>query len=131
VPGPDDLQKALDANAKPDMTIRQKRIEVERAAVIADFPLADWPELDINRYALGTPGDSYCRRLEFQTPHLGSIRGGSAAKHIIYRRRSDSEWYRAGSLADLQINEAWSVCASSSSPRSALWRRAASMNWTS
>lgn len=108
MPGPDDLQKALDANAKPDMTIRQKRIEVERAAVIADFPLADWPELDINRYALGTPGDSYCRRLEFQTPHLGSIRGGSAAKHIIYRRRSDSEWYRAGSLADLQINEAWS-----------------------
>lgn len=108
MPGPDDLQKALDANAKPDMTSRHKRIEVERAAVIADFPLADWPDLDLNRYALGTPGDSYCRRLEFQTPHLGSIRGGSAAKHIIYRRRSDGEWYRAGSLADLRINEAWS-----------------------
>lgn len=106
--GPDDLQKALDTNAKPDMTTRNKRIEVERAGVVADYPLTGWPHLDINRYALGTPGDSFCRRLEFQTPHLGSIRGNSAAKHIIYRRRSDGEWHRAGSLADLPINEAWS-----------------------
>ncbi len=107
MPGPDDLKKALETCPKPDVSARLKLIEVERAGVLADYPLTAWPEMDLDRYALGTEGDSFCRRMEFRTPYLGGIKGGSSTKHIIYRRRSDGSWYRAGSLTDVPVDEAW------------------------
>ncbi|MFD5826959.1 AAA family ATPase [Lentzea sp. NPDC060358] len=103
-----DLQQAVEEFGKPDMDHRLGLIEGERAAVLAQYPLTDWPHLRVDLYALGTGGESFCRLMEFQTPYLGSIKGGSSAKHIIYRRRSDRSWYRAGSLAEFPIDEAWS-----------------------
>jgi 5-methylcytosine-specific restriction enzyme B len=107
VPGPDDLQKAIDTYGKPDVSERENLIERERAGVFADYPLSEWAGMELERYALGTDGDSFCRRMEFHTPYLGGIKGGSSIKHIIYRRRSDGSWYRAGSLADLPVDMAW------------------------
>ncbi|WP_198654662.1 McrB family protein [Nocardia aurea] len=44
--------------------------------------------------------------MEFGTRPLGSISGGSANKHMLYRHRS-GEWKRAQALLDLPVEEAW------------------------
>lgn len=44
--------------------------------------------------------------MEFGTQSLGSIRGGSAAKHIMYRHNS-GEWRLAAPLRGLEPQEAW------------------------
>ncbi|MGW3118743.1 AAA family ATPase [Streptomyces sp. NPDC001107] len=82
----------------------------ERKQVLGQFPLEDWASLTLERYALGVDpsgsGTTYCRLMEFGTPSLGSIRGGSAAKHIIYRHNS-GEWRMAAPLRGLEPQEAW------------------------
>ncbi|MFE1290297.1 McrB family protein [Streptomyces sp. NPDC058751] len=85
--------------------------EDERKQVLSQFPLEAWAELPLERYALGqtaSPGSgpTYCRLLEFLTPNLGSIRGGSAAKHIMYHHVS-GEWRLAAPLRDMEPQEAW------------------------
>lgn len=72
------------------------RAEEERQRVLEEFPLEDRPKLELERYALGPAGyggrrQSFCRLMEYGTNAFGSIRGGSAAKHIIYQHRT-GEW---------------------------------------
>ncbi|MFD0638924.1 hypothetical protein ACFQ9X_52430 [Catenulispora yoronensis] len=68
--------------------------EEERARVMKEFPLALWHDLPLHRYALGTTpddglfGSPFCKVMEYETPTLGSIKGGSASKHIMYLARS-------------------------------------------
>ncbi|MBM7440087.1 hypothetical protein [Streptomyces sp. HB132] len=85
--------------------------EDERKQVLSRFPLEEWAELPLERYALGQaaphgPGPTYCRLMEFGTPHLGSIKGGSAAKHIMYHHKS-GEWRLAAPLRGMDPQEAW------------------------
>ncbi|MGV9702746.1 McrB family protein [Streptomyces sp. NPDC003483] len=85
--------------------------EDERKQVLSQFPLEAWAELQLERYALGqtaSPGSgpTYCRLLEFLTPNLGSIKGGSAAKHIMYHHVS-GEWRLAAPLRGMEPQEAW------------------------
>ena len=85
--------------------------EDERKQVLAQFPLEEWAELPLERYALGQAappgsGPTYCRLLEFLTPNLGSIRGGSAAKHIMYHHNS-GEWRLAAPLRNMDPQDAW------------------------
>lgn len=85
--------------------------EDERKQVLAQFPLEEWAELPLERYALGQAappgsGPTYCRLLEFLTPNLGSIRGGSAAKHIMYHHVS-GEWRLAAPLRGMDPQDAW------------------------
>ncbi|WP_238419521.1 AAA family ATPase [Streptomyces taklimakanensis] len=90
---------------------KARRAEAERQQVITEFPLEDWPKLPLERYALGqdqVPGRvPYCRLLEFGTPHLGSIRGGGAAKHIIFRHHSGQWRISPPSLRETGPHEAW------------------------
>lgn len=46
-------------------------------------------------YALGQTDvpENLSRWIEFQTPHMGSMRGGSARKHIIYKHRDRPGWH--------------------------------------
>lgn len=86
--------------------------EEERKRVLSEFPLEGWKTLPLERYALGQPapagsGPTYCRLLEFLTPKLGSIKGGSAAKHIMYRHNS-GEWRLAAPLRGRETQDAWS-----------------------
>ncbi|MGH2657914.1 MAG: McrB family protein, partial [Actinomycetota bacterium] len=37
--------------------------------------------------------DTFCRWMEFKSKHLGGIGGGSAMKHIIFKRKSGPGWY--------------------------------------
>lgn len=67
----------------------QQRHEVETR-----FPLDAWPMLPLHRYALGLDTkDTFCWWLEFGTPLVGSIRGGSARKLLIYKKRGEPGWY--------------------------------------
>ena len=67
----------------------------QREEILRRFPLDQWPDLSLEDYALGQSAavDTYCRRLEYKSPLLGGIGGGSARKHIIYKRRHREGWY--------------------------------------
>jgi 5-methylcytosine-specific restriction protein B len=84
-----------------------KLAEAERAEVLKRFPLVDWPTMPLERYAVGQADahDTFCRRIEFQTPNLGSIKGGSARKLLIYKHRDEPGWYFRDGYRDEQ--EAW------------------------
>jgi 5-methylcytosine-specific restriction protein B len=87
----------------------ESAVEDQRQQVLRQFPLASWPSLPLERYALGqqtSGGTTYCRLLEFGTPMLGSIKGGSAAKHIMFRHNT-GEWRLAAPLDGLEPREAW------------------------
>lgn len=85
--------------------------ENERQQVLAAFPLESWDKLSLDQYALGPAGRqggySFCRLMEYGTDYFGSIRGGSAAKHIVYQHKS-GEWRIVPSaLRGLGEHEAW------------------------
>ncbi|MEE4025054.1 AAA family ATPase [Gordonia sp. PKS22-38] len=63
--------------------------------------------MTLSDYALNTPDfrNSYSYFLEWGTPNLGSISGGSAHKHVIFRRNS-GEWAYPRGYAN--VEEAWS-----------------------
>ncbi|QII02057.1 AAA domain-containing protein [Rhodococcoides fascians A21d2] len=70
------------------------------------FPRENWAEMTLEKYALGQPQSkhSYSYALEWGTPTLGSIRGGSAKKHRIFLHKSGSWVYPKGFTS---VNEAW------------------------
>ena len=81
--------------------------ELERKEVVERFPLDQWPTMLLKRYALGQKEseDTFSRWMEFRTQHLGSMRGGSARKHIIYKHKDKPSWYFDPEYRDEQ--EAW------------------------
>jgi 5-methylcytosine-specific restriction enzyme B len=104
---PQTLQQALStfdrAAAATDMATAEKR----RADFLARFPESAWTTMPLERYALGQ-GDSsetFSRWVEFKTPGLGSMSGGSSVKHIIYKHRNKAGWYFPQSFANEQ--DAW------------------------
>ncbi|MFF8379179.1 McrB family protein [Streptomyces sp. NPDC015661] len=79
----------------------------EAAEIRAAFPWEEWPALALDRYALGqpdSPGQVYSHALEFGSKALGSITGGTAKKHFVYRQNHGAWWHdkRYGN-----VTEAW------------------------
>ncbi|MFI9723778.1 hypothetical protein ACIHFE_29655 [Streptomyces sp. NPDC052396] len=79
---------------------------------LEEFPLEKWGDLPLERYTLGPdagalPGRSFCRLMEYGTDTFGSIRGGSAAKHIIFQHRGGGWRIVPASLRDIEPREAW------------------------
>ncbi|MEV0122657.1 AAA family ATPase [Streptomyces sp. NPDC050703] len=108
-----DLPGIAAAYDRSDLTDAVAAADVERKQLLTRFPLEAWPMMSLSHYALGQAGPpgggpTYCRLMEFGTPALGSIRGGSAAKHIMYRHNS-GEWRMAAPLRSLEPQEAWEV----------------------
>jgi 5-methylcytosine-specific restriction enzyme B len=81
--------------------------EIERNEMRQRFPLDAWADTTLERYALGQPNyaETYCWWLEFGTLHMGSMRGGSAVKHLIYKYKSKPGWYYRPQYSNEQ--EAW------------------------
>ncbi|MFI7414139.1 AAA family ATPase [Streptomyces sp. NPDC049627] len=107
----EEAARAFDRAALRDVLTRAER---SRQEVVERFPLTQWPGLPLSRYALGTvhdpgAGRPFCWLMEYGTEALGSIRGGSAAKHIIYRSRRTGEWRLPAPLQKLSVDEAWDV----------------------
>ncbi|MET9061462.1 AAA family ATPase [Streptomyces antibioticus] len=106
-----DLRAAVAAFDRSGAPETETAAEDERKQVLSRFPLEEWPTLPLSRYALGQAAESgsgptYCRLMEFGTPNLGSIKGGSAAKHIMYHHNS-GEWRVAAPLRGMAPQEAW------------------------
>lgn len=116
-PGPDaqdvahgiDLSRAAAEFDRADAREKAEHARADRERVAAEFPLDRWPALPLESYALGAApqeGTGFCRLMEYGTDALGSIRGGSAAKHIIYLH-NDGGWRLAGPLAGMAAHSAW------------------------
>ncbi|MEU9083667.1 AAA family ATPase [Streptomyces sp. NPDC048357] len=82
--------------------------EREAERVRARFPFAEWEQLPLERYALGqgTGNDTYSYVIEYGSARLGSITGGSAMKHLVYRR-TDGSWWHDSRYKD--TGEAWAA----------------------
>ncbi|MFD4402352.1 AAA family ATPase [Nocardia sp. NPDC058499] len=104
-----DIQAAV---AEFDRSAYSERLatgEGQRQQIVEHFPLDEWPSMPLERYALGVGQGSemtYCRLLEFVATEFGSISGGSAGKHMLYRHKS-GEWRLAPPLMGLGVDEAW------------------------
>lgn len=87
-----DFDEAL-ARFGPLEEARRAAQEQQHSAFLARFPLDSWPQLTLDDYALNSPDfrNSYSYFLEWGTPDLGSISGGSAHKHVIFKR-NNGEW---------------------------------------
>ena len=110
MPGPTTpLAEALAAWDREAHAADLAAAETQRAEVLERFPLAAWPDLPLERYALGTPGstESFCYAMEFGTRNLGSMAGGSARKLLIYKRRDTGEWYFDRRFQS--VDEAWTA----------------------
>lgn len=85
--------------------------ETERQRVLSSFPLEGWRELGLERYALGQEasggGPGFCWLMEYGTDSLGNIRGGSAAKHIIYPRRSGRWRVVPSTMRGYRVESSW------------------------
>ena len=81
----------------------------QRAEILKRFSRGKWPALRLEDYALGQPEseDTYCRWMEFRSVRMGSIRGGSSKKLIIYKRRDAPGWHFPKRFSDER--EAWDV----------------------
>lgn len=108
-PGHLGLTRALEEWDRSQITDDLQRAADERAAFVDRFPAEAWQTLPLERYALGVPdsADGYSRWLEFNTPYLGSIKGGSARKHLIFKQLQRDGWYFESKYSSL--DEAWSA----------------------
>jgi 5-methylcytosine-specific restriction enzyme B len=94
-----DAQQSIDVAAgqfdRAGVAERAVKAEAERQALVQRFPLDTWPEMPLEEYALGQEKseDTFCRWLEFRTPTVASMKGGSARKHLIYKHAQKPGWY--------------------------------------
>jgi 5-methylcytosine-specific restriction protein B len=81
--------------------------EIERKETVERYPLEGWSGMALRDYAIGQEDvpEPLGRWIEFQTPHMGSMRGGSARKHIIYKHRDKPGWHFPSQYDDEQ--QAW------------------------
>lgn len=100
------LEAAIAGADRAQLRATREAAERERVEIVRRFPLDAWPTLPLDRYSLGLPGsaDGFCRWMEFNTRYLPSIKGGSALKHMIFRRQG-GDWYFERKYATLE--EAW------------------------
>jgi 5-methylcytosine-specific restriction protein B len=84
-----------------------KQAEELRQEILSRFPLANWPNMPLERYALGQADqdETYSQWLEFKSVPLGSMKGGSSSKHIIYKHKDEPGWYFPSGFANER--EAW------------------------
>lgn len=101
------LQKLQTYNREKDREHNELG-EKERKEILSRFPVESWAKLALERYALGLENsDTYSWWLEFGSPHLGSMAGGSARKHVIYKKKGESGWYFPRKYNTLE--EAWNA----------------------
>ena len=100
------LQEAAAAADRAQLRATGDKAEQERLEIVTRFPITDWPTLPLERYALGLPesADGFCRWMEFNTHYLPSIKGGSALKHMIFKRQTGA-WYFEKKYTS--VEEAW------------------------
>lgn len=78
------IEQALSSLNFDTLRARAREAEELRVAFVDRFPLGEWPDLPLDRYALGrtVEGGALCWWLEWKTKSVASISGGSAAKSV-------------------------------------------------
>ena len=72
---------------------RVQAADAKRAELRTLFPPEALGSLTLERYGIGQDdANTLCRLLEFGSDELGSIRGGSSFKFLVYRRKADGVW---------------------------------------
>ncbi|MHA1224391.1 MAG: hypothetical protein ACTSP3_14275, partial [Candidatus Heimdallarchaeaceae archaeon] len=64
---------------------------------VSKFPIERIKDLRIEEYILGTDDyeESFSYWVEFKTRKIGSIKGGTAQKLVLFKRRNTNEiWYK-------------------------------------
>ena len=86
---------------------RAAEAEQLRVQFVERFPLTAWPQLPLEDYALGQKvQDNVSWWLEYKTEPIGSIKGGSAHKHLIFRARTG----RGASQVEYEsVDRAWAA----------------------
>lgn len=70
-----------------------EKSEQQRTAAVEQFPKAAWPTMNLEHYAVGQhKKDTFCYVMEWGTAVMGSIRGGSSSKLIIYKYANSEGW---------------------------------------
>ena len=102
------LKKALEQYDRSKVADRLQLASEQRADFVEKFPVSDWNELPVERYALGFESkDGVSHALEFGTRDCGSISGGSANKHLIYFSKPRDTF--AFETKSQSAEEAWSA----------------------
>lgn len=103
-----EFEEAIAAGlANRDESLRDTQAQ-QQASFLDRFPLETWREMSLADYALnaGKTRNNYSYFLEWGTPELGSIAGGSAHKHVLFRRTT-GEWAYPSGYAS--VEEAWAA----------------------
>ncbi len=100
------LKTAVEQWDHASVAARLDQASAERTEFVERFPPSVWPEVDLADYALGQTDrpDAFSRWIEFRTPTIGSIKGGSAHKHLVYRR-STGDWFFEAKYGS--VDKAW------------------------
>ena len=102
------LEQALDQYDKSAFVDQVEAAGSKRRECLERFPRDGWPNMALEDYALGQPNseNTFCYWMEFKSLELGSIRGGSAAKLVIFKRKDQPGWYFPKIFDEVQA--AWS-----------------------
>ncbi|OBH30751.1 hypothetical protein A5692_18740 [Mycobacterium sp. E342] len=104
-------QSIIDALNTWDRQATGKRV-AEATALREDFvnrfPKSAWPSMSVEDYALGQGNnDVVSYWLEFKTKPVASMSGGSAHKHLIFKRAAEKVWQYPKEYTS--IEEAWNA----------------------
>jgi 5-methylcytosine-specific restriction protein B len=104
-----DLDEAIASGLSELPEGEQETAQAQHQGFLDRFPPEAWEDMPLVDYALGADKSkqSFCYALEWGTPVLGSIRGGTSAKHVIFRRRVDGAWHYPASYDS--VDEAWTA----------------------
>ncbi|MBX7133607.1 MAG: AAA family ATPase [Fimbriimonadaceae bacterium] len=87
------IAEALAAWDQAAAANRSREAEQLRVQFVERFPVDAWPTMPLTDYALGQDTqDTVSYWLEYKTGVIGSIKGGSSFKHLIFRSRDDGTW---------------------------------------
>jgi 5-methylcytosine-specific restriction protein B len=106
----DQVQAALREYDPSQDEDRLRLAAEERDELLKRFPQEHWPDMQLSEYAVGQEdsSNSFCRWMEFKAIHLGSIKGGSSRKLIIYKRKKGPGWHY-DEAAFGSVEEAWAA----------------------
>jgi 5-methylcytosine-specific restriction enzyme B len=102
-------QSIIDALNTWDRPATNKRVAEAidlREEFVNRFPISAWPEMPVESYALGQGNnDVVSYWLEFKSKPVASMSGGSAHKHLIFKRAAEDVWEYPKEYASIEA--AW------------------------
>lgn len=102
------LQAAIAEFDQASATAKLTAASEQRSDGVERFPITEFGSMDVSAYALGLPDSKqgYSYWLEWGSNDLGSVSGGSAGKHLIFRH-SEGEWRFPTQY--ISVDEAWAA----------------------